>query len=153
MTHLRDSDAIWKESCSIYIQIKTISFFKFVGQNRRAAILYPYILENKTMTLVYRVYSRSYQFDNPWLCSQGNKCRFWQIFVKALEEFPILIHPIKNQHERSRVFRKQSRQHSAIRIRHVAQQLRDVLNRGLSPVSEAGSYHQLILVSPTVYSL
>ena len=33
-THLGNSDAIWKKSRSINIQIKAISFFEFVGQNR-----------------------------------------------------------------------------------------------------------------------
>ena len=49
--------------------------------------------------------------------------RFWQIFVETPEEFPILIIQSKTSastHE----CRKLSRQQSAIRICHVAQQLR-----------------------------
>ena len=36
---------------------------------------------------------RSLIFCSPYtpLSRGGNKCRFWQIFVEALEEFPILI--------------------------------------------------------------
>ena len=44
-THLRNSDAIWKKSRPINVQIKAISFFKFVDQNSRTAILNPYILK------------------------------------------------------------------------------------------------------------
>ena len=47
LANLGDSDTVWKKSRSINIQIKTISFFKLVGQNRRTAILNPYILEKK----------------------------------------------------------------------------------------------------------
>ena len=51
LANLGDSDTVWKKSRSINIQIKAISFFKLFGQNRRTAILDPYILEKNTVSL------------------------------------------------------------------------------------------------------
>ena len=63
----------------------------------------------------------------------GNKCRFRQIFVEALEELPkhfIQSKTSASTHEQSR-------------------QLFGEENRGLSPVLETGFLHQLVLVLPT----
>ena len=70
--------------------------------------------------------------------------------LKLSKSFRLLLF----NHETARVFTstpRLSRQHSAMRIRHVAQQRRDE-NRGLSPVCETVFCHQLVLVPETEQS-
>ena len=71
--------------------------------------------------------------------SQGNKYRFWQIFVETPEEFPILI----IQSKTSASTHEYSESNRASKYVMLLSNFVDE-NRGLSPVSEAGFRQQLV---------
>ena len=77
----------------------------------------------------------------------SNECWFWQIFVEALEEFPN--HFIQSEFSAST--HEYSESNRANKYVMLLSNFREE-NRGLSPVSEAGLRHQLVLVPPTVTS-
>ena len=79
--------------------------------------------------------------------SRGNTCRFWQIFVEALEEFPN--HLIQSKTSAST--HEYSESNRASKYVMLLSNFGDE-NRGLSLVSEAGFRHQLVHVAPTGYS-
>ena len=71
-------------------------------------------------------------------------CRFWQIFVKALEVFTIVIIQSRNSASTHEYSENNCASKYVMLLSNFGKE-----NRGLSPVSEAGFRHQLVLVPPT----
>ena len=91
------------------------------------------------------VFSRLAWVDYSPHSSWGNKFRFWQIFVEALEEFPNLF----IQSETSASTHEYSESNRASKYVMLLSNFGDE-HRGLSPASKAGFRCQLVLVLPTM---
>ena len=90
---------------------------------------------NKKLLLAMRGQERSnaptFLIDIPSLFSQGKKCRFWKIFVEALEEFPNLF----IQSETSASSHDHSERNHVMLLSNCGDE-----HRGLGPVSDINWY-------------
>ena len=87
----------------------------------------------------------SMSFKDFLLLSLGNNCRFWQIFVEALEEFPNLFIQSKTSASTHEYFESNCASKCVMLLSNFGAE-----HRRLSPVSEAGFCYQLVLVPSTV---